>query len=76
MTEGRLVKVRIGMRAKGSCKETKKCFLSFFRESELRQVTATKTHLQALQHIEEVVHARQALDVLEDGHQQRRSDGQ
>lgn len=29
MTEGRLVKVRIGMRAKGSCKETKKCFLSF-----------------------------------------------
>lgn len=46
------------------------------RESELQQVTAAETHLQALEHIEEVVHARQALHVLEDGHQQCRNDGQ
>jgi len=32
-------------------------------------------HLQALQHVEEVVHPRQAADVLEDGHQQRGRDG-
>lgn len=31
--------------------------------------------LHALQHVEEVIHARQVLHVLEDGHQQRGSDG-
>lgn len=32
--------------------------------------------LHALQHVEEVVHARQVMDVLEDGDQQRGCDGQ
>ena len=31
--------------------------------------------LQALQHVEEVVHPRQAGDILEDGYQQRGRDG-
>lgn len=32
-------------------------------------------HLHALKHVQEVVHARQMLDVLENGHQQSGYDG-
>lgn len=35
-----------------------------------------ETHLQALQHIEEIVHACQVLDILENGHKKSGSDGQ
>lgn len=51
-------------------------FFSFYSMLEQRQTMATEAHLQALQHIEEVVHARQVLDVLEDGHKKCGSNGQ
>lgn len=80
ITDGRLVKVRIGMRAKGNCVRRSRniCLrLSLFGKVLLCVgLRRDEPDLQALQHIEEVVHARQVLDVLEDGNQQSRSDGE
>lgn len=43
---------------------------------KLKSFILVRSYLQTLQHVQEIVHARQTLHVLKDGNQQGGSDGE
>lgn len=51
-------------------------FMLYYKYAAGESPLPPPSDLHALQHVEEVVHARQVLYVLEDGDQQRGSDGE
>lgn len=78
----RLVKVRIGIKANGSWrmrrvnifnKNTKRTSKMF--QYKLHWGEDTRADLQALQHIQKVIHPSQMVNILENGDQQCRCDG-